>query len=132
MPEERITPHILSVSYDEALLRTREMLLRREGYIVTSALGFTEGIEECKKTRFDLFVLGHSIPDKDKRELIRVFHTECDAPVLALHRHGENTPEEADADAYPDDIEGFLNAVKKLLMRNAVPRSDDGRYSSTT
>lgn len=132
MPEERLTPHILSVSYDEALLRTREMLLRREGYIVTSALGFTEGIEECKKTRFDLFVLGHSIPDKDKRELIRVFHTECDAPVLALHRHGENTPEEADADAYPDDIEGFLNAVKKLLMRNAVPRSDDGRYSSTT
>lgn len=132
MPEERLTPHILSVSYDEALLRTREMLLRREGYIVTSALGFTEGIEECKKTRFDLFVLGHSIPDKDKRELIRVFHTECDAPVLALHRHGENTPEEADADAYPDDIEGFLNAVKKLLMRNAVPRSDDGRYSSKT
>jgi DNA-binding response OmpR family regulator len=132
MPEERMTPHILSVSYDEALLRTREMHLRREGYVVTSALGFTEGIEECKKRDFDLFVLGHSIPDKDKRELIHVFRTDCDAPVLALHRHGENTPEEADADAYPDDIEGFLNAVKKLLTRKTALHSGDGRYSSMT
>lgn len=126
-----MTPHILSVSYDEALLRTRELLLRRESYVVTSALGFTEGIEECKKKDFDLFVLGHSIPDKDKRELIHIFRTKCDAPVLALHRHGETIPEEADADAYPDEIEGFLNAVKKLLMRNTSPHSDDGRYSST-
>ena len=132
MAEQRITPHILSVSYDEALLRTREMLLRREGYFVTSALGFTEGIEQCKNRGFNLFVLGHSIPEKDKRELIHVFRTQCDAPVLALHRHGENTPEEADGDAYPDDIEGFLDAVKKLLARHTAPKADEGLYSSPT
>src|SRR5690349_17572253 len=100
MPEERMTAHILSVSYNEALLRTREMILRREGYIVSSALGFTAGVEHCKNQNFDLFVLGHSIPDKDKRELMRVFRTGSKAPVLALQRQGENVPDGADAHAY--------------------------------
>jgi hypothetical protein len=36
---------ILSVSYDESLLRTREMLLESEGYNVISALGF----DDCKR-----------------------------------------------------------------------------------
>ena len=132
MREERKTPHILSVSYDESLLRTREMLLQREGYLVISALGFSDAVEQCKNAEFDLFVLGHSIPGNDKRELIRTFRARCDAPVLALHRHGENVPEEADAHAYPDDVEGFLKAISKLLTRQRPPKKDDGLYNSAT
>ena len=125
-----MTAHILSVSYNEALLRTREMILRREGYTVSSALGFTASVEHCKNGNFDLFVLGHSIPDKDKRELIRVFRIGCNAPVLALQRHGENVPDGAEAHAYPDDIDGFLKAVNKLLTRRTAPKPDDDLYSS--
>ena|SRR5579871_3477106 len=106
---------ILSVSYDEPLLRTREMLLRREGYSVTSALGFTDAVENCKDGKFDLLILGHSIPDKDKRELIAVFHRQSKSPVLALRRHGETTPDSADHHAYPDDIEGLLKTVNRIL-----------------
>jgi DNA-binding response OmpR family regulator len=115
MPSERMTPHILSVSYDESLLRTREMLLRREGYVVSSALGFTDAVECCENGKFDLFILGHSIPDKDKRELIRVFRGQCDSPVLALHRHGEDSPDGADAHADPNHIEDLLEIVSKIL-----------------
>ena len=41
-------PRILSVSYDEALLYTRRLLLEAAGYSVTSAFGFNEGLYQCK------------------------------------------------------------------------------------
>ena len=115
--------HILSVSYNEPLLRTRELLLRREGYLVTSALGFTDAVAACKAGNFDLFVIGHSIPDNDKRELIRVFRSHCSAMVLALRRHGEVPPDDADAHAYPDEIEGMLETVRNTLAKG----SENGR-----
>jgi DNA-binding response OmpR family regulator len=105
---------ILSVSYDRPLLRTREMLLRRHGHSVTSALGFTDAVEQCENGKFDLLILGHSIPDKDKRHLITLFRGSCPAPVLALRRQGENTPDGADEHVYPDDIDALLEVVDKI------------------
>ena len=81
---------ILSVSYDEPLLKTRELLLERHGFDVTSALGFTEARELCKADGFDLFILGHSIPEKDQRELIETFRKKNPVPVLVLLRGNES------------------------------------------
>ena len=106
---------ILSVSYDEALLRTRELLLRREGYGVISALGFAEAVEQCQNGSFDLFILGHSIPNRDKRELVSRFRARSNAPVLGLRRHGEDPLDDARYHAYPDDIEGLLKTVSTIL-----------------
>lgn len=61
-----MSKRILSVSYDASLLATRRMLLEQKGYEVTSALGFSEAIECCKRSGFDLFILGHSIIKKVK------------------------------------------------------------------
>ena len=49
-------PSILSISYDESLLRTREWLLRASGFTVTSALGFTEAAAHCRNSDFDLVI----------------------------------------------------------------------------
>jgi len=105
---------ILSVSYNEALLRTREMLLQHDGHSVVSALGFTDAVERCKDGNYGLFILGHSIPEKDKRELIRVFRAHCPAPILVLQRPGENASDQADDHIDPNDIEALLNAVRRL------------------
>jgi DNA-binding response OmpR family regulator len=64
---------ILSVSYDATLLHTRELLLVSEGHDVVSALGFHRGAEACRSGSFDLFILGHSIPQEDKLDLIGYF-----------------------------------------------------------
>jgi DNA-binding response OmpR family regulator len=64
---------ILSVSYDEVLLRTRHMLLQREGYDVVSAAGFAASFAKCKEGGFDLFVLGHSIPPEEKCTMVEEF-----------------------------------------------------------
>ena len=109
-----MSKRILSVSYDSVLLATREMLLKQKGYQVTSAFGFTESMEHCRNGRFDLFILGHSIPHKDKLQLINAFRDNCPAPILSLQRFGE-TDVPSHFYASPDDPEKFLKVVDEIL-----------------
>jgi DNA-binding NtrC family response regulator len=105
---------ILSVSYDVSLLATRRMLLEQRGYTVTSSLGFSTAIEHCQQSDFDLFILGHSIPETDKVHLIRIFRENCSAPILSLERYGEGYVA-CDFHASPDDPEKFLKVVEDIL-----------------
>jgi hypothetical protein len=116
-----LAKHILSVSYDEPLLRTREILLRRQGYSVTSCLGFTAVAEQCIANEFEFFILGHYIPHEDKLHLIHLFRTKSGGPVLALRRYGDAPLPDADAQVYPDDIEGLLNTVESMLQSHEPP-----------
>jgi DNA-binding response OmpR family regulator len=110
-----MSKRILSVSYHEELLITRRMLLEREGYEVTSALGFTQSVARCKAGGFDLFILGHSIPDLDKDELIKAFRNANSAPVVSLQRHGELPVHNADFEVPVDDPAEFLKTVGGIL-----------------
>jgi DNA-binding NtrC family response regulator len=105
---------ILSVSYDVSLLATRKMLLEQNGFHVTNALGFSLARKHCRAGGFDLFVLGHSIPQADKLELIEDFRKNCQAPILSLERHGEDFVP-CDFHASPDDPETFIKAVEEIL-----------------
>jgi len=105
---------ILSVSYDGVLLATRKMLLEQKGYSVMSALGFRESLEQCQNEGFDLFILGHSIPEKDKLHLIETFRSSCAAPILSLERIGERQVQ-CEFHASPDDPEKFLRVVDDIL-----------------
>lgn len=58
---------------------------------MTSALGFTEAVEQCKVGSFDLCIIGHSIPHPDKRELIHVFAEHCAELSNPVYGMGENS-----------------------------------------
>ena len=108
--------HILSVSYDESLLSTRQMLLQQAGYAVTSALGFPEALELCKKGEFDLVLIGHSIPREDKQVLVRVTRMVSQAPVLSILRPTSVPLAEADYSVQSaDGPEALVAAVDKAL-----------------
>jgi len=112
---------ILSISYDPVLLRTRELLLREEGHLVTSAGDRAEAIERCSGHRFDLVVLGHSIPGDDKQALIRRMRELCETPVLSMVTAGEPAPEDTDflfqtaegPKAFLDRVAGILHGLKR-------------------
>lgn len=105
---------ILSVSYDEILLRTRHMLLEREGYEVVSAAGFPTSLEKCTQGGFDLFVLGHSIPQEEKAKLVDEFRRTCPAPIISLRRSaGEQLVVHADYHIEPDP-EPLLKFISNL------------------
>ena len=109
-------PRILNVSYDESLLTTREALLKQAGYEVVSAQGFVESLERCKQRDFDLFILGHSIPQKDKQELVKTFRDNCSAPILSLLRNCDTPLDTADFHVEPEPKQ-VLQAVAEILQR---------------
>lgn len=108
---------ILSVSYDNPLLRTRHMLLETQGHEVVSSLGFTESLKHCHQGNFDLFLLGHSIPHSDKLQLVKTFRKNCPAPIISLRRNaGEEPVDGADYHIEPDPGP-LLELVHKILDR---------------
>ena len=118
------TPRILSISYDSSLLYTRQAMLEMAGYEVVSAVGFAEAIEQCSG-EFDLIIMGHSIPQKDKRAIIATLHQHgCVAPLLSLLRQGEHKIPEAVHAVDPHHPDELLNAVKWMLAeRRAAKRA---------
>jgi DNA-binding response OmpR family regulator len=117
-----VSKHILSVSYDESLLTTRRLLLEREGYQVDSALGFAASAALCRKNGFDLFIMGHSIPHADKKELIKLFRAANPAPVLSLRRGGEKDVEGHEYHVSAYDPAEFLKVVASILhQRSNLP-----------
>lgn len=115
-----VMTRILSVSYDSALLSSRQLLLESLGCEVVSARNFAEGLGLCRNAaRFQLFVLGHSIPQAEKDALITAFRTRCSAPVIALKRFGEEGTPAADFLIEPDPGQ-LLKVISRLLKERAA------------
>jgi CheY-like chemotaxis protein len=108
--------NILSVSYDKALLTIRQQILERRGYSVTSACGLREALQQCNsETPFDLFIVGHSIPQTEKEALIEHFRANRPAaPVVALKRLGETEVRGANLSIEPTPPD-LLRAVDGLV-----------------
>jgi len=119
-------PSILSISYDEPLLYTREWILKEQGFQVVSACGFPEALKRCQTDCFDLAIMGHSIPRSDKLTLIREFKKKRYAPVLSLVKHGDSPLPEADywVEAF-EGPEVLVRAVKTAL--DGKPSAELGR-----
>lgn len=114
--------HILLISYDERLLILRRMLLEEAGYQVSSALGLKEALTNCNDGAFDLLILGHSIPHKDKQGLIRIFRAHSPAPILSLWEHDYIVADSVDYLAFSDAPEQLLGNVAAILGRSSQQR----------
>lgn len=118
---------IISISYDEALLFTRELMLRDRGHTVVSALGFVHALTACDRPNNDLLVVGHSIPKADKLKIIGCFRkANPGALVIALIRANEERLSEVDAYVYPGNPEDLLRAIDSLV-HPAVDRRASAR-----
>jgi CheY-like chemotaxis protein len=110
--------HILSISYDQPLLVTRQMLLEQAGYLVSSAFGFAEALEICNTQHdFDLILMGHSMPQKDKMALIAALRPKCKAPLLSIKRHGESPIPQAEYSVDSNDGPVVLLAALKEALK---------------
>jgi len=112
---------ILSVVKDASLATTRYLLLSHAGFQVTSALVTADAIQHCKSGKFNLVLIGHSIPFKEKKSLLELIRKRCAAPVLALYHRGEGKLE--GADYVLDSSEGpaaLLETVTSILNEPKV------------
>ena len=108
---------ILHVSYDESLLKTRALLLAQPGHDVVSAQSFVESLERCKQGDFDVFILCHSIPHKDKQELVKTFRVNCTAPIISLLRNCDAHVDTADLHVEPEAGKVLQTVAEVLRQR---------------
>jgi CheY-like chemotaxis protein len=106
---------ILSISYDQVLLLTRQALLEREGFEVRSAHGFADAMEACQGHHdFDVVIMGHSMPQNDKTALVSTLRTKSDAPVVSIFKSGDPPMPQADYSvAAHEGPKALLKRVRK-------------------
>jgi CheY-like chemotaxis protein len=82
---------VLAVGFDSSLMRTRSLVLQSAGYIFESASSLKEAVDRFRAGDFDLVLLCHSIPRKDRDRLICLIRaTGALTPVVSIARnHGE-------------------------------------------
>lgn len=80
----RSKARILTVSYDEPLLKTWAVLLETHGYEVVSANG-PRALQECSSAaKFDVLLMGSCIPAREKQQLVEAFQESSTAPVVSV------------------------------------------------
>lgn len=105
---------VICVSWNEALSKSRELLLRSLGVTVVSGLYEREARSVCQEDA-DLLVLGHSVPRDEKRRLIHAFRQHSNAPVLSLLRPEHDKLPEATLGVEAAKPEEVLRVVRQLL-----------------
>ena len=115
-------PHILSISYDESLARTRELILDAAGIEVHTALDIQKAMWLFEKNRYDLIILGHSIPLDERRLIAQRLRAVSSTPILAISRAGERStvPAEHHVNA-ADGPRRLLNVVRGILKMAEPP-----------
>src|SRR5947207_3006922 len=106
---------LLSISYDRTLLQTRHLVLQDGGFDVVSVADMQGLTSALAQGEFDLFILGHSLPAKEK---LRVFHLlqghSQETPVLELYKFSPDleTGHSLSAQSEPEEL---IDAVRRSL-----------------
>jgi DNA-binding response OmpR family regulator len=81
---------VLSVGFDPALLMTRVLVLQSAGYLVEQASSVTKAIDLFQAGDFNLVLLCHSVPRKDRDRLTSLIRDPGSRTpiVLGVHRWG--------------------------------------------
>lgn len=131
--------HILLVEDEEHLLKTIQLNLELEGYIVTNAITGIEALKTFRKGDFDLIILDVMLPEMngfDVCEEIRNENTQL--PILFLTAKGSSSDRiqglKLGADDYltkPFNLEELLLRVSILLKRSysSIPEKDIEQYT---
>jgi CheY-like chemotaxis protein len=79
---------VLAVGFDSSLMRTRSLVLQSAGYIVASASSLKEAVARFQTGDFDLVLLCHSIPMRDRDHLTCLIRsTGSLTPVVSIARN---------------------------------------------
>lgn len=107
---------ILSISYDESIMKTRHFIFEQAGFEVISAWGFKEAMTQCHDGKFDVVVLGHTLPPQDKTALVSALREKCGCPIISIRKPGQS--KHPDADYSVDSGEGpeaMLATIREAL-----------------
>jgi len=126
---------ILIVDDDQGMREFLEILLVREGYDVSSAMGGREALRLCKKSAFDLIITDLKMPKIDGIELLRAVK-EISPEILVImitgYASGETAVEAMKEGAYDYleknfDVEDLKALVQEALSKKGL-NEEDARF----
>ena len=98
------------------------MMLEAAGFTVTSAASLRETEHICRRTGFDLVIIGQNFSDDEKRRIASSVRTILPhAPILELCRISPEiqSPDHVLYDPSPEDLVDFVQRL--LLPRGSKP-----------
>src|SRR5690349_17353586 len=113
-----IARRILSIEYSTAVLETRNTILRRAGYEIASASTFYQALERLQENRFDLVLIGRSIPAVQLRGFLELIQLKAPAArTMVLRDSSQDKDFRADCLHDPDaGPEALLSVVQSLFV----------------
>jgi DNA-binding response OmpR family regulator len=118
---------ILLVDDEQSVQTLLSYPLRKDGYLVTSALDGREALDRFSEARFDLVVLDLMLPKLDGVEVCRRLRRRSQVPIIMLTAKGSETDKvaglELGADDYitkPFSMREFRSRVKAALRRSRM------------
>ncbi len=110
---------ILSVGQDSTLLETRSLILRAAGYIVQQALSLQQAVNQFSSGDFDLVILCHSMPTKDRDHMACWIRASGSlTPVISISQNPGQRDDFADATIESAPIK-LLRVIKKVSTKVA-------------
>jgi DNA-binding response OmpR family regulator len=108
---------ILTVASDEPVLRLWTLYLETRGYEVVSAVGLS-ALEVCKRGNFDLFILGGTVSDVDKKKLVEACRQCCPVPIISVVSNSNARADDgADYHVKPD-VDEILKLVSDVIKKS--------------
>lgn len=107
--------HLLSIGADPSVLATRSDVLKRAGYLVSTASSETSARQIMQEAGFDLVVVCHSLTVADRRKVIAAAQESQRRPkIIAIHR--EERESAADANVHSlDGPDRLLQVIAEVL-----------------
>ena len=107
--------HILSIAGTDSVRTTRELLLKEQGFMVVSASGLREISHVCRRSKFDLIVVGHAFEENEKLAIAEVLRKDAPGtPILEICRVSPVLPQAQHVLRSPDP-EDLVREVKNIL-----------------
>lgn len=119
---------ILSIGHDPELLERRSTILRADGYIVDSVSSIKQAIVHFMDGDFDLVLLCHSIPVKERELLtssIRAFGSLT--PIVSIASPVGRAPETCANATIEGASEKLLSGIQGALLKAKAPYQSRNR-----
>ena len=124
-------PHtlVLAVGHDPVLLETRSQVLQGAGYTVIPELSLKKVVDRFREGDFDLVLLCHSIPAKDREALTQLLreHTSR-TPIVSVAVNLCDLDSFADA-TIENDPKELLAGLRDLLVAKRATLLDSRRWA---
>jgi len=130
-----MTPHILLIDDEAALVAVLEPVLAAAGYHVTTAFAGASALAQAVRVAPDVILLDLGLPDMDGKDVITTLRSTIDTPIIVISARHQESEKIAALDEGADDYVdkpfeiGVLMARIRVALRRR-PSEDGGLFRS--